>query len=325
MNAYQRSQVVSAFAWTVAITAGHFVTGTGSHLLHGLHILLASLYLVPIIIAAVAFGRPGGLFSAAGVSAAYLAHLFWSWNDSPLANADQYAWIVVYPVVGVVLGHLVNQSDSRKREYDEVIARSRHAEMLNGLGGLLAVVGARDASTVTHSQRVAAVATAIAERLGYPAEAVTRIRLAALVHDVGKAGIPDAILFKHGPLDVGQRETMREHVELAVSMLQHIPGTEAISHLVAQHHECPDGSGYPHGLEHDEIDPAAAVLRVADVFVALTEPRPYHEAISSEQAIEAMVPSVGTGFDTRAFEALVHLQRETPMSPAGPPQKGGLA
>lgn len=325
MTQYQRSQATRAATWTVAITAAHFVVGTRSPSLHWLHIVLAGFYLVPVMIAAVTFERPGGLLASAGVCLAYLAHLLWSWSDAPMANPDQYAWLGVYPVVGITSGQLVHTANFRKHQRDEVIARSRHSELVNGLAGLMAAVGARDAATVSHSQRVAAVATAIAERLGFDEETVSRLRLAALVHDIGKAGIPDAVLFKHGPLDTEQRETMREHVEIAVSMLRHIPGTEEIARLVAQHHECPDGSGYPHGLAQDEIDPAAAVLRVADVFVALTEPRPYHKAMSSERAFGEMASLVGTKLDACAFEALEHLYRNSPESIAEHAPKGGLA
>lgn len=325
MSPEQRSQAINAGAWIAVVTLLHFLIGTRSPSLHWLHIVLAGLYIVPVVTAAIAFGWLGGLLSSLAVSLVYLAHLLWSWSGSPMANADQYGWLGVYPVIGLTSGHLVHTANLRKRQRDEVIARSRHAELINGLAGLLAAVGARDAATVSHSQRVAAVATALAESLGYENEAVGRIRLAALTHDIGKAGIPDAVLFKHGPLDPEQRKTMRKHVEIAVSMLRQIPGTEEIARLVAQHHECPDGSGYPGALTHEEIDPAAAVLRVADVFAALTEPRPYHEAMSSERALDEMTSLVGTGLDARTFEALEHLHRNSPESIAEHAPQGGLA
>ena len=90
---------------------------------------------------------------------------------------------------------------------------------------------------------------------------------------------------------------MREHVDIAVGMLGEIPGTQAIARLVSQHHECPDGTGYPRGLAAEDIDPAAAVLRVADVFAALTEARPYHEVMSASEALHAMEALRGAKLD----------------------------
>lgn len=322
MSSEQRRHFFSAGIWIFAITMLHFLITTQSPSLHWLHIVLSGLYIVPVVSAAIAFGWVGGLLSSCAVSVAYLGHLLWSWSDSPMANPDQFGWLGVYPVIGLIAGRLVHTANVRKRQRDEVIARTRHAELINGLAGLLAAVNARDSSTVSHSRRVADVATSLAQHIGYEADAVGCIRLAALAHDIGKAGIPDAVLFKHGPLDTEQRKTMREHVQIAVKMLDQIPGTEQISRLVAQHHECPDGSGYPQGLTQEEIHPLAAVLHVADIFVALTEPRSYHEAMSSEQALDEMASLVGTGLDPRAFEALEHLHRHSPESITEHAQQG---
>jgi len=304
MQTHQKSQIQRAAFWTVGITVAHFAINTHSPALHWLHILLAGLFLIPIVICAVAFELKGGLLASAVASPVYLSHLLWSWGDSPMANLDQYAWIGVYSVVGAITGHLVQSSNMRKRQRDEVIARSQRTEMINGITGLLTAVGVRDEATIQHSRRVAELSTAIAEKLGVEAHEVSQLHLAALVHDIGKAGVPDAILFKHGSLDDEQTAAMREHVDIAVGMLGEIPGTEAIARLVSQHHESPDGSGYPRGLTASDIDPTAAVLRVADVFAALTEARPYHEAMTESEALQAMESLRGTKLDEKAFAAL---------------------
>ena len=310
MSHYHKFQVHHAVAWTVVLTAMHFVIGTRSPSLHWVHVLLAGFYLVPIMIASVAFERRGGLVASAGVSLAYLAHLMLSWDDSPMANLDQYAWFGVYPIVGVVSGHLVHTANYRKKQRDEIIARSQHAEMINGITGLMIALSVRDAATVEHSRRVADFAAAIGTELGYDEQVLSNLRLAALVHDIGKAGIPDAILFKHGPLDTEQMDAMREHVDIAVAMLREIPGTDEIARLVAQHHECPDGTGYPRGLTGEESDPVAAVLRVADVYTALTESRPYHDAMSEANALHEMETMVGAKLDDAVFAALRRVLRD---------------
>lgn len=318
MSVDRVAQLRRVTVWTVIITVLHFLLTTQSHSLHWLHILLAGLFLVPVLISAVAFEARGGIIAAAAVSIVYLLHLLWSWRDSPLANPDQYAWLAIYPIVGVVAGDLVRVANERQRQRDEALIKSRQTEMINGLTGLLTAVNVRDEATVVHSHRVADLATSIGSKIGFDGRTLSDLHLAALVHDIGKAGIPDVILFKHGPLDDEQMATMREHVDIAVSMLQKIPGTDAIARLVAQHHESPDGNGYPCGLTTDEIDPAAAVLRVADVYSALTEERPYHRAMSPEEALGAMVNLAGTKLEAGALAALGTIVQGGPAeSPVG--------
>jgi hypothetical protein len=128
MDSEQVSQIRTACVWTVVLTLLHFALGTRTHAVHGLHILLAGLYLVPVISAAVALERPGGLLAAAAVSVVYLAHLLWSWRGSALFNADQFAWPVVYAVVGLTTGHLVHMANIRTWQRDEVIRRAYEEE-----------------------------------------------------------------------------------------------------------------------------------------------------------------------------------------------------
>ncbi|MGD9689718.1 MAG: hypothetical protein AB7K52_06065 [Phycisphaerales bacterium] len=114
--------------WGIVLTVSHFALGTQTHAVHGLHILLAGLFLVPVILAAAAMERRGGLIAAAAVSLAYVAHLLWSWRGSALANADQFAWPLVYVVVGLTSGHLVHTANFRKWQRDEVIRRAYEEE-----------------------------------------------------------------------------------------------------------------------------------------------------------------------------------------------------
>ena len=111
--------------WMIVIALGHFLLGTRTHAVHGLHILLAGLFLVPVLIGAVAFGLVGGVLTAVAASVLYLAHILWSWRESPLSNADQYAMIGVYFIVAIVAGRLVSVANFRKWQRDEVIRRSQ--------------------------------------------------------------------------------------------------------------------------------------------------------------------------------------------------------
>ena len=125
MDPEKAFQLRSAAAWAAAIAALHFALGTRTHSFHGLHILLAGLFMVPVLKAAVAFEVRGGLIAAAAVGALYLAHILWSWRDSPLANADQCAMMGVYFVVGLSAGHLVKSANFRTWQRDEIIRRSQ--------------------------------------------------------------------------------------------------------------------------------------------------------------------------------------------------------
>lgn len=304
MDPEKASQLRSAVVWTVVLTAVHFVLGTRTHAVHGLHIALAGLFMVPVIIAAVAMERRGALIAAAAISGIYLLHLLLNWRNSPMSNPDQFAWPVVYVVVGLTAGQLVHTANYRKWQRDEVIRKSQRTEMVQGLTGLLTVLGVRDAATLAHSRRVAAIAVRIGEQMGLDSVVVNDLRLSGLVHDIGKAGVPDDILFKDGSLTEEQTVVMRSHVDLAVSMLRAIPGTDTIARIVSQHHECPDGSGYPRGLRAKAIDPAASILRVADVYAALTEPRPYHTPTDTSAALAVMSELSGSRIDAAAFAAL---------------------
>ncbi|CAG0957905.1 hypothetical protein PHYC_00567 [Phycisphaerales bacterium] len=128
MDTEKASQIRSACAWAVVLTVLHFALGTRTHTVHGLHIVLAGLFLIPVITAAVAMERRGGLIAAACVSVLYLAHLFWSWRGSAMSNADQFAWPAVYLVVGLTTGQLVHSANFRKWQRDEVIRRAYEAE-----------------------------------------------------------------------------------------------------------------------------------------------------------------------------------------------------
>ncbi len=129
MDPEKAFQLRSAAVWAAVIAAVHFALGTRTHSVHGLHILLAGLFMVPVLKAAVAFEVRGGVIAAAAVGTLYLGHILWSWRDSPLANADQYAMIGVYFVVGISAGHLVKSANFRKWQRDEVIRRSQPPSM----------------------------------------------------------------------------------------------------------------------------------------------------------------------------------------------------
>ena len=128
MDAESRWNLRRVVVWTFAIAAAHFLLGTRTHAVHGLHVFLSGLFLIPVLVAAGAFGVRGGLWAALAAGSLYLGHLAWSWRESPMANADQFGMIGVYFVVAVAAGRLVAIANWRKEQRDEVIRRANTLE-----------------------------------------------------------------------------------------------------------------------------------------------------------------------------------------------------
>ncbi len=170
----------------------------------------------------------------------------------------------------------------------------------------------RDKYTYGHSQKVADLSEKIAQELGMSEKHVERIKTAALLHDVGKIGIPDSILRKTGKLSESEFNEIKKHPEIGwelLSSLKRFQKKEAI--WVKYHHERLDGTGYPEGLKGDQIPLESRIIAVADIFDALTSDRPYRNAMSVEKAIEMMRDMIGTSIDEEVFEAFLRvLKRE---------------
>ena len=163
----------------------------------------------------------------------------------------------------------------------------------------------RDTGTAAHCRLVGRYAQAMARELGLSATSVERVRLAGILHDVGKIGVTDAILRKPGPLDEEQWQEMRRHPEIGARIL----GTTAFDDIrgwVMAHHERPDAGGYPRGLGNDDIPIEAKILAVADAYEAMTADRVYRRSLSPEAAREELRRCSGRQFDTRAVDALLN-------------------
>ena len=172
---------------------------------------------------------------------------------------------------------------------------------------LVATVEAKDIYTYGHSARVSKLARQMAERLGFTAEEQEQIKVAGLLHDIGKIGIPESILTKPGKLTDDEWQYVRSHPQIGESIIRQL-GSERmaeIERIIRHHHEKLDGSGYPDGLEGDAIPAGARLLGVADAYDAMTSNRPYRAPMSSEAATEELRRHAGTQFDADAVEALV--------------------
>ncbi len=174
----------------------------------------------------------------------------------------------------------------------------------------------RDTGTTGHSETVGRYAEMMARELGFEKHHVERVRLAGLVHDVGKTGVSDRVVAKPGPLDPSEWRTIRTHPELGARLLAH-PDFEDLRAWVLAHHERPDGQGYPHGLIGEEIPIEARILAVADAYEAMTADRSYRAALGEEGAGAELRAGAGTQFDAEvvaAFLAAVAREHTTTLS-----------
>ncbi|MGH9822128.1 MAG: HD-GYP domain-containing protein [Blastocatellia bacterium] len=162
---------------------------------------------------------------------------------------------------------------------------------------------ARDAETSDHSERVAAYALKLAQMLGLDDYSLVGLEQGALLHDIGKLGVPDAILRKPGPLTNAEQLVMRTHVEHGLAIVREIPFLSEARHVIAEHHERYDGRGYPRGLVGAEIHIQARIFAVADALDALLSHRPYRAAQSFEFASQEIHRNAGAHFDPQVVEA----------------------
>lgn len=306
---YQHRLGLILFA-IVLSTAAHFVLPDYSHGLHVVHIVLAGTFLIPILAAAIWLDFKTLLSTTALISLIYFTYMRVKWSNHPMENANQWAFIAGYWVIAFVAGTLIRQNrveQARHRLAQQVAERKSTIEALDGLS---AVLRARDEYTQEHSRHVSDLAGTIAEAKGLPAEKVELVRLAGLVHDLGKVGVRDDVLFKPGVLTEEERKAIEQHPIVAAEIIAKIPAARPIADIVIAHHECPDGSGYPCHLKEEAIPGEARVLRVADVFCSLVEERPYKPGMGVEAAISLMQEWAGTKIDSAGFAALLQILPE---------------
>ena len=182
---------------------------------------------------------------------------------------------------------------------------------LNIIYALAATVDAKDHYTYGHSKKVSEYAVALAEALGLPGDKVTTIRAAALLHDIGKIGVPDSILNKEGTLTEEEWERIKAHPQDGVEILRHVINLVNCLPAILHHHERYDGNGYPSGLKGTDIPWEARILAVADTYDAITSLRPYRQRLPSQQALEEIKRCAGTQFDPELVDIFCKMMQPT--------------
>lgn len=193
-------------------------------------------------------------------------------------------------------------------EMREQLERSLEA----GVSVLASAVDIRDSYTARHSERVVELARRVGEQLGLERPDLDELRFAAGLHDIGKLGIPDAILKKPGPLTSDEWEVMRRHPVSGAEMLHRIPGLEGVAIIVLHHHERFDGRGYPDGLRAEQITLASRIVAACDAYQAMVTDRPYRPALDRDAAERELRAGAGLQFDPSVVAAVIDVIRGSP-------------
>jgi HD-GYP domain-containing protein (c-di-GMP phosphodiesterase class II) len=168
----------------------------------------------------------------------------------------------------------------------------------------------KDINTGVHSTRLAEWALRVARKMDMPEERLYQVEVAALLHDIGKIGVPDAILKKPGPLTPEERALINRHPEYSWSILRLFPGLEEASLYALHHHENVDGTGYPAGLKGNDIPMVSRIISVIDAFDAMVSNRCYRQGLPHSEAIARLRRSSGTQFDPDILEAFIPIAEQ---------------
>lgn len=211
----------------------------------------------------------------------------------------------------IVADQLERDELAHKAQRLEDIAHAMELQAATA-SALITALQARDSYTGDHSRAVVDQAAAVARQLGLSEAEVTDVKLAALLHDIGKLSVPDAILTKDGPLTEEEWVIMRRHPIYSASMIGDVPDLSHLARVVRAEHERWDGTGYPDGLAGDAIPLASRITFVCDAYHAMTSDRPYRKALSSAAARAEITTNLGTQFCPTAGTALLTVLTRPP-------------
>lgn len=205
--------------------------------------------------------------------------------------------------------HLESLAAERAAEIDHILERVENSYRIT-LKALVQALETRDFETHGHSERVVTFSLRLGFELGLEKDALRDLELGALMHDIGKIGVPDAILRKPAQLNEEEWDKMKLHPLYGQKILRNIKFLEGAAKIVCQHHENWDGSGYPYGLRGEAIDLGARIFAVVDAFDSMTSDRIYQKGCSYEEALAELERCAGTQFDPMIIEAFKNIPQE---------------
>lgn len=204
---------------------------------------------------------------------------------------------------------LISQNQSLQEQKEELVEAyaALNASYMNTVAALSKAVDARDPYTAGHSERVTAIALEIGKKLGLSNEFLETLKISALLHDIGKLGVPDNILLKPGKLDELEFQKIKEHPSIGVNILKNVDFLKDVLPIILHHHERYSGGGYPDGISGSDIPLGARIICVADTYDAITSDRPYRKGLSHEEAISEIVRFKGIQFDPDIVDSFLSL------------------
>jgi putative nucleotidyltransferase with HDIG domain len=191
------------------------------------------------------------------------------------------------------------------RKPDEQMTAEVPQHALESIRSLLSCLEEKDVYTYGHSIRVAEYSVLLAEEMGLPADQISAIELSAILHDIGKIGVPDEVLLKPARLTKAEFEIMKSHPVRSAKVLTNIASLKPMLDGIKYHHERYDGLGYPEGLKNEAIPLFARIILIADTYDAMTSTRPYRLALDKEVAFEELLRCSGTQFDPTLVEHFI--------------------
>ena len=295
-----RGKILLVVVVTAVVSLLHFLTPAGPHAWHGLHLLYQKLYYVPILMATAWLGVRGAFIATLAVSAIFFLHIVKDWSGDLMRQADQVGEIASFWVIALASSFLFHRERSAMEQ-----TRLAHEETLTALASSLDL---REHETALHSRRVREYTMLLARRMGWKDEAtLVNIAIGALLHDVGKIGVPDHVLLKQGELADEDWNEIRRHPELGATLIGRIPFLAGAREIVLSHHEKYDGSGYPNGLSGKQIPLGGRIFAIVDVFDALTTERPYKPSQSYREAADLLAKDRGKHFDPEVIDAFLSI------------------
>ena len=190
---------------------------------------------------------------------------------------------------------------------NKILYESIYSNIMDTLKSLISSIQARDHYTEEHSQRVTETSLKIAAQLNCSKKDMESLRIASVLHDVGKIAVPDSVLLKPGSLTLEEFLIIKNHPTIGENILRPVILLESERKIIQCHHERWDGKGYPLGLAGTEIPYLARIMAVADSFDAMTSNRPYRPAMPLEKAIDELIKSKNTQFDGEIVDAFVKI------------------
>jgi diguanylate cyclase (GGDEF)-like protein len=303
-----RPVVPVVFGGIAMLTVGVFATG-------GTHSHLSVLYLVIVVFTAsiLEFQTAVGVLVIA-ILAAVLPLVIGGWDS-------YYARSVVLLAASMVICAYIPALVRKALRAENQVAEQRREELeqsyLATIAALAAALDAKDRHTEAHSRETAALAKAVGRRLGLEGEALRFLEYSALLHDIGKIGVPGYILNKPGPLDDDETAVMREHPVIGERIVASVPFLARIRPVVRGEHERWDGGGYPDGLSGERIPIEARIIHACDAFEAMASDRPYRRARPREWILGEIRAQAGRQFDPRVAQALLEVVESGEVVVAG--------